>query len=384
MGDYNMALSMGQIIKKLRKERNLTQEELAEQLNVTFQAVSKWENDTGMPDISQVVPLASVFKVNTDVLFGTFGTDDDEEVLKIIKEYDKSTEIRIEKWHGLQNGLKKYPNHTWLLMAVLEYGIALAYPENDCYDEAHGEEIYRECTRAANLVISYSKNATDILRAHMIMVLLHSAYGNSEKAREHVNNFPERSDFTLHNMSAWVARAEKNHTVEAIHLQKDFSYHLTAMLDDIILLGKSYRLLGKHDDALKIFFSVFSFMEVVFGNEKTMPPVPNTDSGDIYVEIARTYLDIGDNEKALDWLEKMVDYDINTRSQFKEGAHVDTPFLRDERYNFYCILDFGEIKKRLLKKLNAAEFDCIKNNERFIKCAERIVRPLQGGGRNFR
>ena len=62
--------SMGQIIKRLRKERNLTQEELAEQLNVSAPAISKWENDTSMPDISQIVPLASVFRVRTDVLFG--------------------------------------------------------------------------------------------------------------------------------------------------------------------------------------------------------------------------------------------------------------------------------------------------------------------------
>ena len=47
-----MTETMGQIIKRLRKERNLTQEELAEQLNITAPAVSKWENDAGMPDIS--------------------------------------------------------------------------------------------------------------------------------------------------------------------------------------------------------------------------------------------------------------------------------------------------------------------------------------------
>ena len=62
-----MKETMGQIIRRLRKERNLTQEELAEQLDVTFQAVSKWENDAGMPDISQVVPIANVFGVSTDV-----------------------------------------------------------------------------------------------------------------------------------------------------------------------------------------------------------------------------------------------------------------------------------------------------------------------------
>ena len=40
-----MATTMGQIIKNLRKGRGFTQEELAERLGVTYQAISKWEND---------------------------------------------------------------------------------------------------------------------------------------------------------------------------------------------------------------------------------------------------------------------------------------------------------------------------------------------------
>ena len=69
--------TMGQIIRRLRKEKNLTQEELAIQLNVTNQAVSKWENDSGLPDISQVVPLSVVFGVSTDVLFGRYNANDE-------------------------------------------------------------------------------------------------------------------------------------------------------------------------------------------------------------------------------------------------------------------------------------------------------------------
>ena len=64
-----MAETMGDIIRKLRRSRNLTQEELAAFIGVTSQAVSKWENNTGMPDISQIVPLANLFCVSIDTLF---------------------------------------------------------------------------------------------------------------------------------------------------------------------------------------------------------------------------------------------------------------------------------------------------------------------------
>ena len=63
-------MEIGKIIKKLRRESGYTQEELAEIIGVTSQAVSKWESGAGLPDISQVVPLARALDVNTDVLFG--------------------------------------------------------------------------------------------------------------------------------------------------------------------------------------------------------------------------------------------------------------------------------------------------------------------------
>jgi len=61
---------IGNNIKIIRKQIGLTQEELALHIGVTPQAVSRWENGTGMPNISMVVPLAKTLNVSTDYLFG--------------------------------------------------------------------------------------------------------------------------------------------------------------------------------------------------------------------------------------------------------------------------------------------------------------------------
>lgn len=63
-------MSFGQIIKKLRREADMTQERLAELLSVSAQAVSRWENDSAMPDVSLLAPLANLFHVTTDYLLG--------------------------------------------------------------------------------------------------------------------------------------------------------------------------------------------------------------------------------------------------------------------------------------------------------------------------
>jgi transcriptional regulator with XRE-family HTH domain len=67
-------MSLGNNIKKYRRQLGITQEELAGILCITSQAVSKWESEAGMPDITQIVPLAKALNVTTDALFG-FGEE---------------------------------------------------------------------------------------------------------------------------------------------------------------------------------------------------------------------------------------------------------------------------------------------------------------------
>ena len=61
-------MRLGNRIQELRKQRNLSQEQLAEKLMVSRQAVSKWELDESTPDADKIVKLSALFQVSTDYL----------------------------------------------------------------------------------------------------------------------------------------------------------------------------------------------------------------------------------------------------------------------------------------------------------------------------
>lgn len=65
-----MKETFGQRFTRLRKEKNLTQEYIANKFNISAQAVSKWENDISLPDITILADLAEIFDITTDELLG--------------------------------------------------------------------------------------------------------------------------------------------------------------------------------------------------------------------------------------------------------------------------------------------------------------------------
>ena len=131
-------------------------------LNVSNQAISKWERDESMPDISQVVPLASVFGVTTDVLFGMDGADVSEEAYRIVQEANAMqryghTAAYLDAYDRMMDGLKKYPNNLILLNNCAGLGLALCLPENGwIYAPERAAEISAETERQAKLILTYS------------------------------------------------------------------------------------------------------------------------------------------------------------------------------------------------------------------------------------
>ncbi|MBQ8497862.1 MAG: helix-turn-helix transcriptional regulator [Clostridia bacterium] len=372
-----MAKTMGEIIKTLRKERGITQETLAELLRVTPQAVSKWENNTGMPDISQIVPLANVFGVSTDVLFGLAETQNETEIKSIISDafgefsFPREQEQHTRCYEKLTEGLKKYPNTPLLLINALELGIALAYPENDCYDAKNSERIYKECIRNADILISVSKNPTDILRTHMIMVMLHASHGNKEAAAEHAKNFPWRADMTSHQMEAAIAHFEKKYANEQFFRQRDFIYHMEAVLNDLVQYARAFCHDQKYDEAIYIYEKMLSLIEWFTSEETIVPSLHCREWGDIYVPMATLYLNKGDPDKAIAALTKMVDYDIDMRNRFTEMTPPKHNSLLFQGTTFPGYYRKKDRKEKLILKLTSPSLAPLHNDDRYQTLLER-------------
>ena len=61
-------MTFGEKLFKLRKEKGLSQEALAEQVGTTRQAISKWENNQGFPETEKLLQLSNIFEISTDYL----------------------------------------------------------------------------------------------------------------------------------------------------------------------------------------------------------------------------------------------------------------------------------------------------------------------------
>ena len=88
-------MKLGQTIAELRKQNNMTQAEVAEALHISYQAVSKWERDESLPDITLLQSIAELFQVSVDKLLGTSCEMNEDESMKTyqIKDEDAQQEI---------------------------------------------------------------------------------------------------------------------------------------------------------------------------------------------------------------------------------------------------------------------------------------------------
>jgi transcriptional regulator with XRE-family HTH domain len=169
IGGAIMQLELGKRIRELRRRDGRTQEDLAEAIGVTSQAVSRWEANGGYPDMEMIPSIANYFGITIDELFGVDKAKNEEEILEIVDKFDNG------KYKGSDGSLSfmaeayhKYPSYFRILVRYMHSLIndnvdAGDYLKNKKEIFTIYDKIQNYCTNdairmyAKNLMIHYFK-----------------------------------------------------------------------------------------------------------------------------------------------------------------------------------------------------------------------------------
>lgn len=177
-----MKIRITEKLKAFRKEHGNTQEELASHLNISVQAVSKWERGEGFPDISLLPSIAAYYGRTVDELLGCSEIEKAGRIGEYLRQYkENGTAGRVEENIALmRKALKEFPEETALLSELCH---ALLFGDK--------EEYCSECIKTGERLLE--KSTDDRQRFETIQMLAYACMrsGNEEKAREYAEKLPD-------------------------------------------------------------------------------------------------------------------------------------------------------------------------------------------------
>lgn len=163
-------MQTGEVIRKYRKKRNMTQEEMAVRLGVTAPAVNKWENGNSMPDITLLAPIARLLQVSLEELLSFREDLTEKEIQELVREL--GTRMKRDGYSQAfgwaKEMIQQYPGSEQLLLCMGEllnaYRITESPEKPEQYDadicsfleralKSSGEEI--RCPAATSLFLLY-------------------------------------------------------------------------------------------------------------------------------------------------------------------------------------------------------------------------------------
>ena len=142
-------ITFGQRLKNLRRDAGFSQSDLSERIGVSVQSISKWENDNTMPDISQIVPLASVLGVSTDWLLGVGMNEEadkealDKKICGIMTARSANTyheNCNYLSYEAESEFLKKYPLNNDVRLQAAKHLYNFLYTSTQNYYQIPKEE----------------------------------------------------------------------------------------------------------------------------------------------------------------------------------------------------------------------------------------------------
>ncbi len=177
-----MDLKITENLKKFRREKANTQEDLASHLNISIQAVSKWERGEGYPDITLLPQIASYYSKSVDELLGCDQLERDKKISAYMDQYKKNGNAgKIEDNIILmREALKEFPQNLNLMSNLCH---ALYFIDKDEYLD--------ECIDTGEKILEKSVDDDQRYSAIQTLVYAYNRKNNEKKAKEYANKLPD-------------------------------------------------------------------------------------------------------------------------------------------------------------------------------------------------
>ena len=371
-------LSFGQRLKLIRKEAQVTQAELAEKLMVSVQAISKWECDTSMPDISLLVPLAAILGVTTDCLLGV-GGDEKADREKFYCEYEKlESEIKYGVYSAENNAiyrsyeltkeyLKKYPLDYEVkylcAQSALDYiGQAKRYNYSPSKDEE--DALYNEAIMHLTAIINYDKDATRLIGARELLILIYLWREDYSNAESVVVCLPHRGSIRAE-WELQIADKKKEYD-KCLEIASSICNEAVAhYLSALWIRARRISILG-NDRKKEAISAWYDLLEAAKNNYRVFN---DRDIIDWWYSalnrISNDYIAISEFDKAFETIEELTDTIIMHYNEYKEKG--DTEALEEMKSDFWFYMHW------CYNKCFPTSDNIIANDPRFKKCEERLA-----------
>ena len=354
-----MNITIGENIRKLRKLRGVTQEALADRLNVTPQAISRWESEAGFPAIEYLPDLAGFFGISVDELLGVKLSEREarrEEIYNAISRIEDRGYIP-DDISFLRDAHAEFPGDQTIRFALanaLAAGSSDRQPEKAGVQEA--EKILWDLVRQAD---------HDDFRFSCIkrLAVMYKDYWHDEHGYEEiVSMLPEISSCREFFLSDYFGGVSQTETVQQDTLRK-LSQWFSCVLRDYVCFGLP--------NEPETWNSKLDWLDwVISFCEQCMRLVSGKDAGMLEGNIAvlhrykaTYYVALGEADEALSALEAMCDHAGKVPGEPAPG--VRKPLVPDnESHNlaWYC-----------LSCMNQDRYNPIRDTPRFRAVVERLA-----------
>ncbi|APF28464.1 helix-turn-helix family protein [Clostridium sporogenes] len=307
-------LNIGNCIVHKRKEKGITQEQLADYIGVSKASVSKWESGLSYPDILLLPEIATYFNISVDELLGYSPQLTKEDIKKIYSKLSHEFAVRPfdEVMEQCNKLIKKYYSCFPFLLSIIQ--LLLNY-SSLIKDDAIKKEIFQQCILLSRRIKEESENISYIKNANTMEALSEMTLGNSEEVIRLLDNKldPYRGDDVIL-INAYRMQGE---TAEANKVNQILLYN--NVINTLTLLN-NYLSLNMMESVL--FEKIYSQCIQIIDSFQ-LKEIFTNDVFAIHIVAAQGYLIAENKEKAIDALERYINTvcSIQFPLSFKENEY---------------------------------------------------------------